>query len=437
MAFVAPWAGAEELGQVDYRAFPDEEEPSHVAQLDDDLEVIEGDSDVTSEYSEDDAELLEPETIEPGTVEEVPYDYIDEGQIIDEELGTQMAPVLSSADDIKPCDWYGRIDFVQWVRSRPKRLALAIDTSPIDDLLELIQLQRPLGAGRASFRIEPGARVTLAHNLGRDAKNRDNTVEVVYLGGFNWSSTAAKTSRDPRELNTTLALSTVGGFQRSDLQSIRLESDLNSIAFNVRLQRRPHSDKMVLSPDGRWSRQMQSTFVSSFLAGMRYVRATDDFNWQSRLLDGDGNLVPADDFIGNYDIDTENNLVGLHVGTDTYWQSPNLRLGMRTQFGVFVNIAEVQSNVLIIDDDPQSEVTGTFNRSVNDEAASFIGEMGWSATYQFRPNIACRASYDFMWAQGLAGATRQIDFNFAEAPRVNFGENIFYQGFSIGVEFVW
>lgn len=428
-AVVAPMAGADDAEHAAYEPFPEEDVPS-VAQLDSDYsdEVVEEIAPGTQ------SEVVEPEVLDSSILEEGEYydnEIIDTDEIFaGEPDGVINAPVLSTADDLGPCLWYTRADFVLWTRSAPKGGILAVDTSEINSLIELSQAIQPLNSINGSYRIEPAARITVARNLGRDYQNRDHSVELVYLGPMDWKSGAAKRSRDRFALFAPLAQGTVGGFNNADVQTFDVESDFNSIELNVRMQRRPSSDRMVLSPDGRWSRQMNSSFVTSMMAGMRYIRATEKFHWDSRIDGADPGI-----FGGDYDIETENNLIGLHIGTDTYWTMPNLRLGMRTQFGALVNIAESRRRTVI--NDPVAPITGTFTAGLEDEAAAFIGEMGWSATYQATKKSSFRFSYDFLWMQGVADATRQITFNFDAPPRINFGSNTFYQGFSLGFEHVW
>lgn len=437
-AFFAPILRAEEPGGVVVEPFPEDEAPL-ISQLDgEEATDIVTDEDFSGDDLNGEVIDAEPETIEPGTIDNL--EIIDTDELFAGEMAAESAPVLSTADDIGPCHWYARGDLVLWTRSTPQGGILAIDTSPVDSLIELRQALEPLNSINASFRIEPAGRITLSRNLGRDYQNRDHSVEVVFLGGLRWDSGAAKSSRDRFELNVPKAIGTIGGFNRADTQRFNVEADFNSIELSVRLQRRPDSDRMVLSPDGRWSRQMNNSFLTSFMAGMRYIRATEKFNWQSRRTD-----VSEDIFRGDYDIETENNLVGLHIGTDTYWTSPNLRIGMRTQFGVMVNVAEMDSALQIIDPTilppapgfPVIETDGVLFRGAEDEAAAFVAEMGWSASYQMNPRSSFRVAYDFLWMQGTADATRQIEFNLDTPTKINFGGNTFYQGFSIGFERVW
>ena len=42
---------------------------------------------------------------------------------------------------------------------------------------------------------------------------------------------------------------------------------------------------------------------------------------------------------------------------------------------------------------------------------SLIGEVGFEATYRFKPNLMGRAAYDFMWVNGLALGPEQFQFN--------------------------
>ncbi|HEU4766476.1 MAG TPA: hypothetical protein VFS77_03855, partial [Pyrinomonadaceae bacterium] len=108
--------------------------------------------------------------------------------------------------------------------------------------------------------------------------------------------------------------------------------------------------------------------------------------------------------------------------------------GVRGKLGGYANFVE-QHSVVVIND----PVLGDVNR---DERASDVqmtlgAELGLVGTYQFRPNIAFRASYDFMYLQGLALGPQQLDFNGAPVPNVRSGSHIFFNGGSVGLEVVW
>ena len=445
-AIFTPMVGAEELGDGVYEPFPEDDEAPLISQLDLEQDsVLDGQPEETF-APDSDAEF---ETIEPGAIEDA--EIIDTDEIFAHDGSAETASVFSSADDLGACCWYARADFVLWVRSTPTGGVLAIDTSEIFSLIQLRQAIEPLNSVNGSYRIEPGVRLTLARNLGRDYKNRDHTVEVSFLGGLEWFGSGGKTSRDPASLMAPQTPTNIGGFNRADTQTFTVQADFNSIEANVRLQGRPQSDKMVLSPDGRWSRQMNDTFLTSLMFGMRYIRSTEQFHWDSVRNDSDPLDGIDDSGSGDLNIATENNLVGLHAGTDTYWNTPNWRIGMRTQFGVMVNLAKRDTDIVIVDDsqyesDPggpgvpptlRDVENGTFRQAVTNEAAAFTAEMGWSGTYQVNPCSSFRVAYDFLWMQGFADATRQIDFNFASPGKINFGGNVFHQGFSIGFERTW
>lgn len=454
-AFSAPLVRAEESDAVVFEPFPENDEAPLIehldAEIDSEFETEIYDEVAGEEYA--DEYDVEPEVIAPGTVEELENtEIINTDELFSHEMASEMAPVLSTADDLGPCNWYTRGDFVLWVRSTPKGGVLAVDTSDISGLIQLRQALEPLNSINGAYRIAPGARITLARNLGRDDSNRDHTVEFVYLGGLEWSGGGGRSSRQPHSLMTPLAPDTLGGFNRADSQRFDVEADFNSVELSLRLQRRPQSDKMVLSPDGRWSRQMNNSLLTSFMAGMRYIRTTEKLHWTSirnpttDLFDpvGDGSAT------GDLNIKADNNLFGLHFGTDTYYHTPKWNLGMRTQFGCMVNMAQQRTRGLIQDttftpgpatippSPPGPQVTsGPINRDATDQAIAFVGEMGWSATYQLNTRSAFRVSYDFLWMQGIADATRQIHFNSTAPDKVNLGGNVFQQGFSVGYEKVW
>ena len=69
--------------------------------------------------------------------------------------------------------------------------------------------------------------------------------------------------------------------------------------------------------------------------------------------------------------------------------------------------------------------------------AALIGEVGFQATYKFRPNLMGRAAYDFMWITGVALAPEQLQFAATPANSINTNGTIFSQGVSLGLEWMW
>ena len=66
-----------------------------------------------------------------------------------------------------------------------------------------------------------------------------------------------------------------------------------------------------------------------------------------------------------------------------------------------------------------------------------VGEVGFSVTYKFRPNLIGRASYDFIWIGGVALAPMQYQFVTDPKPQIDSGGTLFLNGLSLGLEYTW
>ncbi|MGD0519291.1 MAG: hypothetical protein ABSA26_17270, partial [Thermoguttaceae bacterium] len=68
---------------------------------------------------------------------------------------------------------------------------------------------------------------------------------------------------------------------------------------------------------------------------------------------------------------------------------------------------------------------------------SLVGEVGFEATYKFKPNLMGRAAYDFMWINGLALAPEQYQFTTTPISAINTNGSIFSHGLSLALEWCW
>ena len=66
-----------------------------------------------------------------------------------------------------------------------------------------------------------------------------------------------------------------------------------------------------------------------------------------------------------------------------------------------------------------------------------IGEVGFEATYKFRPNLVGRAAYDFTWVSGVALAPEQLQFDTQPANRINANGLALFNGLTLGLEWLW
>jgi hypothetical protein len=341
------------------------------------------------------------------------------------------AAVWSSGEWFRSGIWYTNADFLVMRRSRPRdQLLVGVDITNPDHLF--------FNYG-ASAGIEPGMRVTIGRFIGRDWDNRDHSFEVSFLGINEYSTGQGIRSQTEQGLILLLDQKQ-GGINGADVWTTSYNSRFHSIEADMRLRHRPDKDRLVMAPDGTWTRQYTSSYVPSLILGLRYVNLDEDYSFQSRSL-ADG--ITEAEFKGDYGIEASNNLAGVQIGGDLINQRERWYWGVRGKLGAYINFAE-QFTVAQFNDlratgpnapgDPSIDIAARVEEASRANEAIF-GEVGLMAAYHFTPNFSARASYDFMWLGGVALAPDQ--FTFTETARLAVDGVIFYQGLSLGLELVW
>jgi hypothetical protein len=369
-----------------------------------------------------------------------PGDWIDdpdapamasEGIAVSPWGGEPPAAVWSSGEWFRSGIWYTNGDFMVIRRSRPReQLLIGIDVTNPDNLF--------FNYG-ASAGVEPGMRVTLGRFIGRDWENRDHSFEVTFLGINEYST--GQGIRAQQEQGLILLLDQKqGGINGADVWISNYSSRFHSIEADLRLRHRPDKDRLVMAPDGTWTRQYTSSYVPSLILGLRYLNLDEDYSFHSRSL---AEAITEAEFRGDYGIEARNNLAGIQIGGDFINQRERWYWGVRGKLGGYVNFAE-QFTVAQFNDirapgpdapgDPSIDIAPRVEEASKASQAIF-GEVGIMAAYHFTPNFSARASYDFMWLGGVALAPDQ--FTFTETARLAVDGVIFYQGLSLGLEIVW
>jgi hypothetical protein len=111
--------------------------------------------------------------------------------------------------------------------------------------------------------------------------------------------------------------------------------------------------------------------------------------------------------------------------------------GVEAKAGPYLNVANQASAIDAYVIDGTSHPSYSNRLSASECKAAFIGEVGFQATYKFRPNLMGRAAYDFMWIAGVALAPEQLQFAANPVNRLNGNGSIFSQGVSLGLEWMW
>jgi hypothetical protein len=360
-------------------------------------------------------------------------DYIADDWTYDDHTG--FAELISSGTWLHRGRWFTQLEATLVFRSTAPRQILS-------DIPLIFQGQTFFSEAMTTesdgFGYEPGTRVTVGKYLGRDDQNRDRTLEFTFWGLHEWTSQYAVAAINPS--NETSLLRTpldrgIGAYNFATGHQMAYESNLNSFEMNAKISRRLGRDRMVLKPDGRWERQCDPGRTPTFLAGFRAITIDEEFSFDAQRTGfvGNPNLPNA---FGTYDIDAQNRMFGLQLGAELIQQHCNWSFGVRGKLGGYVNFVDQTTQVRVSDTRP-GLVSSVRDEEASDVQMAMGAELGLVGTYQIRPNIAFRASYDFIYLQGLALAPEQLDFNTASLPEVRSGSHYFLNGGTVGFEFVW
>lgn len=344
------------------------------------------------------------------------------------------APTCTSGTWFNRGKWYARQDFVYMNRYADNTRQLSADYTNYNPAVvgsrpfEIDETQRTLG-------FEPGARLTLGRFLCRDSKNRDHSLEFVFFGLFDWQKSNGMIARSEDSLFTLIdpfrtTVDQVGGFNSAQQQSWKYDSSFDSFELNYVLGQRLGRDRLEMTPEGEWVRKLTSDCVNTMLVGVRYISIGEGFDWNSLAVES-GNRDAA---TGEYNVNTLNKMLGIQWGHELTLQRSKWRFGVRNKIGSYINYASQHSRVEIIDP--------TFGDQFRNETASshdlsFIYDLHLMFAYHFRPNIAIRSGYDFMFINQLALAPDQLTFTPAPTSRVVDGGALLYNGVSLGFEMVW
>ena len=321
-----------------------------------------------------------------------------------------------------------------------------------------------MGTNSFGLDVAAGYNMTIGHYFCRDRNNNDHFVEFSFWGLNSWSDSITTTGYlepvydqtpqasptpiqtgfsggslrspflTPRELpgSTTKDLVLNEAFNHAIEHSIFYRSTMNNYELNGRFSPRGQPDRLVLHPDGKWRRECQPGTYMSYLYGLRLMQIDETFRFHSVGVDGTG----AVNATGDYDIVTHNDLIGLQVGADMTFRKCRWNWGVEAKLGPYINFSDqvstINASVIGV---PAVDVRERLAASAS--RAALVGEVGFQATYKFRPNLVGRAAWDFMWVTGVALAPGQLDFSSTPTNQIATGGTVFTQGVSLGLEWLW
>ncbi len=198
--------------------------------------------------------------------------------------------------------------------------------------------------------------------------------------------------------------------------------------INGRIVPRGQQDRLVLHPNGKWRRECHPGTYMSYIYGLRFFQDNETFRFHGESTSN------GTTYTGDYDVVTHNNLLGLQFGAEMTFRKCRWNWGIRAKLGPFINFSDQASTL-------NSGVANapTFSRRLAGakHEASLIGEVGFFASYKFRPNLVGHVGYDFMWVSGMTLAAEQLQFDPHTLNQINTNGSIFYHGLSLNMEWLW
>jgi len=396
--------------------------------------------------------LGEPETVvPPRLVDDVSAGAVD-GMLLQEYGLEEMPEEASSGQWFSSGMRYGSAELLMMDRSRNYRRVMGFD--PLVTPAPFAPNSRLNFAGTfvttgVPFNLAPAGRITVGEYLGRDDLDRDRSVELTYYGGLSYFLDDSFSSVKGSYLVTPLAGPTgigsalqrgLAGFTGATTYRSTNGSNFNSLELNYKLHRRLGRDQLVMSPNGGWARHAERGWLPAIFLGTRLANIDESFTFAASRND-----QPADVFSGNYAIATQNWLWGVNLGGELISRSEFFYWGLRGRATPCISFAGNQQYGSGVNTMPQTVPPDVFARgtyvlprqSANQVGGGFLGDMTFLAGYNLTPNFSLQFGYDLLWAAGVATATRQFNLDNIRPNSIDAGGQIFYMGFSGGIQGSW
>ncbi len=300
--------------------------------------------------------------------------------------------------------WYAGVGGLVFTRNRPRFSQISYDDTNLVGQV----LSTNAGLGQWDF----GPQATIGWNI-----NPCWALEFTYWGIYAEDTGAtAYASQLVGNLNSALDFSplNIGADNVNDLydaaQAHRIARDYSVSNFELNLI------------GGQFPRMDGSCFRTSYLAGLRYLRFGEQFQYAS----ADANPVFGADPTNEafYDIDAQNNLWGLQLGGRADWfVTPRFSIYAAPKFGIYANYMEQHSRIYNVNGaavvGPGNPLAGGVYDIASDKTiTSFIGELDLGLSYQFTECWSAAIGYRALAVSGVAYATDQIPSHFADLPGV-------------------
>ncbi|MFO7901319.1 MAG: BBP7 family outer membrane beta-barrel protein [Pirellulaceae bacterium] len=307
----------------------------------------------------------------------------------------------------EPCcdpSYFARVGGLVFTRDRPRFRQISFDDT--DLVGQVLSTHSGLGRWDAGGQVDVGWQLTPTCTLtatywGLFGEQVTTTVYAANLTGN------LNTAFDLQPLNITGSGNVNDDlFDAAHAHRIRRDYEVHNVEVNLL------SGPLPTTAGGR--------LQASYLAGVRYLRFTEDFHYAA--AQSAFGVDPVNE--GYYDINVGNDLWGVQLGGRADWfVTPRFSIYTAPKFGVFGNYMEHASHIHNING---SAIVGSgnplageaFDISSNRTEVSFVGEIDVGFDYQFSPCLGAALGYRALAISGLAYATDQIPNHFADLPGV-------------------
>jgi hypothetical protein len=280
------------------------------------------------------------------------------------------------------------------------------------------------------FHDRGGFRFTAAMQFGASGN-----LEVTYFGTVHHNATAQVTSgidnlfsafsefgnNPPPSVGPPI---TIGGFTDSDgAQLSRIDYSANFDSIELDFRRR------WMAPNCR--------VQGSWLMGIRYFLLEEKFgNFITVNYVDPNNAANTITGYTNYFVETVNSMTGYQIGGDL-WMTliPGVRVGADLRSGIYYNRAQQATDIFA------ASLANQVRELVEKDTVAFLAEANLMGVYRFNENFSLRAGFQFLFADGVALAAENFNaqppFGGGRTSIINDNGNVFYYGYTGGLEWMW
>jgi hypothetical protein len=242
-----------------------------------------------------------------------------------------------------------------------------------------------------------------------------SVLEAKYMGIYDLGFTETARSVDLAngldfQLNSVFSqygFFPIEGLDQASVYTLDFESDLQSTELSYR----------------RYWVGYNPRISGTYLAGFRYIRMTEDLNFDAIALDGNSNL--------NWSAD--NDLVGAQFGGDGWiCLRQGLRLGFEGKAGIYNNRFEYRHVTSI----PDPAVTNAAVFADGNQVA-FAGESSVDLVADILPSFSIRGGYRVLYMSSLVTVGNNIDPADVTSAALFTQDDAVYHGFHGGIEYIW